>query len=407
MGIFGLSAGGSGHMMEVNEKRLVERFLQLVQIDSPSSHEREVADYLKKEMKSLGFDVEEDDAGRDMLQMTGNMKGAATVRFAGNLIARKKGTVQQATPILFAAHMDTVVSNKGVRTVVENRVIKTDGKTILGADDKAGIAALLEAAQMINDNLMPHGDLEFVFTIAEESGLYGSRLLDKEKLRAKFGFVMDSGGPPEIIIGAAPTEVDFTIKIYGKAAHSGVNPEDGISAIKAAGLGLAKIDMGRIDEETTVNIGVIRGGEQTNIVCDYVELSGEVRSRNHDKISWQIAKIQTAFAMACEKVGARFEMEEQKIYSGFHLTEADEVVSIAFEGARKAGIEPKLAPRGGGSDTNIFNEAGIPAVNLGVGASKDHTSEESVRIEHLVQATRLVLGIVQTVAERAGAGARA
>ncbi|MFC4767236.1 M20/M25/M40 family metallo-hydrolase [Effusibacillus consociatus] len=390
-------------MADVNEKRLVDRFLQMVQIDSPSSHEREMADYLKKELASLGFEVAEDDAGRDLLQTLGDMRGAETIRFAGNLIARKKGTVQEASPVLFAAHMDTVVSNKGVKASIQDGVIRTDGRTILGADDKAGIAALLEVAQIIQENRLPHGDLEFVFTIAEETGLNGARLLDKKNLRAKFGFVMDSGGPPNVVIGASPTEIDFSIKIYGKAAHSGVNPEDGVSAIAAAGHGLSKVQMGRIDEETTVNIGVIKGGEKTNIVCDYVELWGEVRSRNKEKLSWEIAKIQTAFAMACEKVGARFEMEEQQIYSGFQLTESDEVVQIAFEGARKAGMNPQLAPRGGGSDTNIFNAAGIPCVNLGVGASKDHTVEESVSVKDLVQASQLVLGIVETVVERAGA----
>ncbi|GAX91877.1 M20/M25/M40 family metallo-hydrolase [Effusibacillus lacus] len=394
-------------MVEVNEKRLVDRFVQMVKIDSPSSHEREMADYLRKELEALGFDVEEDDSGRDLLQKLGDIRGAETVRFAGNLIARKKGTGLQTDTILFAAHMDTVVSNKGVTVKNENGVIKTDGRTILGADDKAGIAAMLEAAQLANEQQLPHGDLEYVFTIAEESGLNGARLLDKKKLRAKYGFVMDSGGPPHVVIGSSPAEIDFCIKIYGQAAHAGVNPEDGINALAAAGLGLSNIQMGRIDGETTVNVGVIKGGDKTNIVCDYVGLWGEVRSRNQDKLAWQLAKIQTAFAMACEKFGARFEMEEQPIYSGFNLTEEDEVVQIAFEGVRKAGMSPVLAARGGGSDTNIFNAEGIPSVNLGVGASNDHTPEESVTVTDLVQATRLVLGIMEAVAERAGAGAKA
>ncbi|WP_018131884.1 M20/M25/M40 family metallo-hydrolase [Effusibacillus pohliae] len=394
-------------MAEVNEQRLVDRFLQMVRIDSPSSHEREIADYLRQELESLGFEVEEDDAGRDLLQMLGDMRGAETIRFAGNLIARKKGTVHQAAPILFAAHMDTVVSNKGVVAKVEEGVIRTDGRTILGADDKAGIAAMLEAAHVLREHQLPHGDLEYVFTIAEETGLNGSRLLDKKKLRAKFGFVMDSGGPPHVVIGASPTEIDFTIKIYGKAAHSGVNPEDGISAIAAAGLGISHVRMGRIDEETTVNIGVIKGGERTNIVCDYVEMWGEARSRNEDKLAAQLSGIQSAFAMACEKFGARFEMEEQKIYSGFNLSEDDDVVRLAFAGVRKAGMNPELAARGGGSDTNILNEAGIPSVNLGVGASNDHTSQESVTVQDLVNATKLVLGIIESVVERVPAGVRA
>lgn len=390
-------------LQQVNEKRLVDRFLQMVAIDSPSSHERDMVGYLKKELEQLRFEVKEDDAGRDVLQMTGDLSGAETVRFAGNLIARKKG-IDHVTPVLFAAHMDTVMSNQGVQASLQDGVIRTDGKTILGADDKAGIAALLEAAQIINEQNLPHGDLEFVFTIAEESGLFGSRLLDKKNLRAKLGFVMDSGGPPEVIIGSSPTEVDFSIKIYGKAAHSGVNPEDGINAIAVLGPALSTIQLGRIDEETTSNIGIIKGGERTNIVCDFVELSGEVRSRDEDKLSRLLANIRSAFTLAAEQFGARFEMEEQIIYSGFDLTEKDEVVRTAFEGARKAGMNPQLAARGGGSDTNIFNAAGIPSVNLGVGAADDHTNHESVKVEDLIKATKLVIGIVETVVEHAKAG---
>lgn len=386
---------------QVNEKRLVDRFLQMVQIDSPSTQEREMVDYLKKELETLGFEVEEDDAGRDLMQQHGDMRGASTVRFAGNLIARKKATLAGVKTVMFAAHMDTVVSNKGVKASVGNGVIHTDKTTILGADDKAGIAALLEAAQIMNEQKLPHGDLEYVFTIAEESGLNGSRLLDKTKLKASYGFVMDSGGPPNVIIGSSPTEVDFSIKIHGKAAHAGVDPENGINAIAVLGPALSNIQLGRIDKETTVNIGIIKGGERTNIVCDYVELLGEVRSLDEKKISEQISKFQTAFSLAAEKFGARFEMEEQKIYSGFDLTEEDEVVRAAFEGARKAGLNPQLAARGGGSDTNIFNGANIPSVNLGVGASKDHTNEETVTVQDLTSAAKLVLGIVATMVEHA------
>lgn len=391
---------------QVNETRLVNRFLQMVRIDSPSSHEQEMVEYLKKELQDLGFEVAEDDAGREMLLMNGDTEGAAAVRFAGNLLARKKGSIDGVPPVLFAAHMDTVVSNKGIQTVVEGGLIQTNGDTILGADDKAGIAALLEAAQVINEQHLSHGDLEFVFTIAEESGLFGSRLLNKQNLRAEFGFVMDSGGPPHIIIGAAPAEIDFSIKIYGKAAHSGVNPEEGINAIAVLGAALCKIQMGRIDESTTVNIGVIKGGERSNIVCDYVELLGEVRSRDEERLNRQLTKIETAFALAAEKFEARFEMERQKIYAGFQLTEHDKVVQIALEGARKAGMTPQLTARGGGSDTNIFNEAGIPSVNLGVGATDDHTNQESVRVDDLLQAAGLVLGILETLAEHAKAGVR-
>jgi tripeptide aminopeptidase len=285
--------------------------------------------------------------------------------------------------------------------VIESGVIKTDGKTILGADDKAGICAILEAIRYLKDNDIKHGDLQFVFTIAEETGLYGSLYLEEKHIKSQYAFVMDSGGPPDTIIVSAPTEIDFVARIYGKAAHSGVNPEDGLNAISVAADAVSKLKLGRIDEETTCNIGIIQGGERVNIVCDRCEIRGEVRSRNDQKLSEQLAKIQTAFQMACEKWSARMDFEEQKIYTGFNLTEEDEVVRLAMEGVRKAGLTPKLAPRGGGSDTNNFNSKGIPAVNLGVGATNDHTVEESLKVQDLVDATRLVIGIIQTAAERA------
>ncbi|HEU4965050.1 MAG TPA: M20/M25/M40 family metallo-hydrolase [Bacilli bacterium] len=398
--------------MELNEKQVIDRFLELVKIDAPSHCERPVAEYLKKVLREdLGLqEVEEDDAGQHALRDLDHDAKEEVVKrdqVANNLIVTLKGEVEGAPKLLFTAHMDTVVSNKGIKPKIEDGVIRTDGKTILGADDRAGVTAILEAIRFLKDNNIKHGDLQFAFTIAEETGLFGSLYLDKTKLYADYAFVMDSGGPPDTIIVSAPTEVDFTIRVYGKAAHSGVNPEDGLNAIAVAADAISHLNMGRIDEETTMNIGVIRGGERTNIVCDRVEVLAEVRSRNEKKLSEQIAKLRGAFDMAGDKWGAKVDIMEQKIYDGFNLTDSDEVVRLAMEGLRKVGIEPKLAPRGGGSDTNNINTKGIPAVNLGVGATDDHTVEEHVKVDDLLNATRLVVGIIQSAAERAGAGAGA
>ena len=364
-----------------------------------------MADFLKKVMKEeFGCDVMEDDAGQKVLQNLGQETKdlMAHVAQTGNVICNLKGNVEGAPALVFLAHMDTVVSNAGVKAVNEGGVIRTDGKTILGADDRAGIAAILEALRAIKDNNVQHGDLQVIFTIGEETGLYGSLYLDREKIQGQYAFVMDSGGPPDTIIVSAPTEIDFTVHIYGKAAHSGVNPEDGLNAISVAAEAISKLQLGRIDEETTVNIGVIQGGEKTNIVCDRVEILGEARSRDKQKLTQQIAKIRNAFEMAGEKWSARVDIKEETIYDGFNLSGEDEVVRLAMEGVRKAGLSPILGPRGGGSDTNNLNAKGIPAVNLGVGATDDHTVHESVKVEDLVNATRLVLGIIQTAAERAG-----
>lgn len=390
-------------MVDLNEKRIVDRFLELVQIDTPSHMERPMADYLLKVMKEeYGCEVEEDDAGQRVMRGMEPDKKKLLEQTAqtGNIIATLKGNVEGATPLLFTAHMDTVVSSKGIQTQNESGVIKTDGKTILGADDRAGIVAILEALQYIKENDVKHGDLQFVFTIAEETGLFGSLYLDKANIKAEYAFVMDSGGPPDTIITSSPTEVDFTIRIYGKAAHSGVNPEDGLNAISVAADAISNLKMGRIDEETTLNIGIIQGGEKTNIVCDRVEILGEARSRNEQKLSAQMNNVHTAFTLASEKWGAKVDIEEQKIYDGFNLSEEDEVVRLAMEGLRRAGLTPKLAPRGGGSDTNNLNTKGIPAVNLGVGATNDHTVDESVTVNDLLSATKIVIGIIQTAAER-------
>ncbi|KEO82379.1 M20/M25/M40 family metallo-hydrolase [Tumebacillus flagellatus] len=390
--------------MELNEKRVVDTFLELVQIDTPSYFERPMADHLLKLLKELGLEVVEDDAGQQVLRGLGKETQELLKHEpqTGNLIATLQGTVQGAPKLLFTAHMDTVVSAKGIKTHIDNGVIRTDGKTILGADDRAGIAAILEAIRHLKENNIEHGDLQFAFTIAEETGLYGSLYLDKSKIHADYAFVMDSGGPPDSIIVASPTEVDFTVLIYGKAAHSGVNPEDGLNAISVAADAISKLQLGRIDEETTINIGIIQGGEKTNIVCDRCEILGEVRSRDDQKLSEQLSKVHSAFQMAGEKWGAKVDIREEKIYDGFNLSAEDDVVALAMEGLRKVGIEPKLAPRGGGSDTNNLNAKGIPAVNLGVGANKDHTVEENLRVQDLTDATRLIIGIVQSAAERAG-----
>jgi tripeptide aminopeptidase len=391
--------------VKLEEQRIVNRFLELVKINTPSHKEKPMADYLKKVLAEYGCEVEEDGAADEILRTFEREVRERLIEQTprtGNLIATLKGNVEGAPTILFSAHMDTVVSTEGIRPDLENGVVRTDGKTILGADDRAGICAILEAIRYLQENDVKHGDLQFVFTVAEETGLYGSRFLDMSRIKAEYAFVMDSGGAPDTIITAAPAEVDFTVLVYGKAAHSGVNPEDGINAIKVAAEAIAHLQLGRIDEETTMNVGIIKGGEKTNIVADRCEILGEVRSRNNQKVSEQMAKVHAAFTLAAEKYGARVDIDEFMMYGSFNLSEEDEVVRLAMAGLRKAGLEPKLAARGGGSDTNNLNNNGIPAVNLGVGATNDHTVHEEVKVVDLLAATRIVIGIVQSAAERAG-----
>lgn len=380
--------------IEVNQERLIALFLELIQIDSPSGAERAIADVLKKKLEERGFQVREDDAAAKLAQESPEKrlpKGTA-----GNLIATLKGTTE-APHLLFMAHMDTVVSNRGVRPIREQGVIKTDEKTILGADDKAGVAGILEAFSVVKEKNLPHGDVTVVFSICEELGLYGAKYLDVDSLRVDFGYVLDSGGPPEKVIGAAPYEVDYRVTVHGRAAHSGVNPEDGINALAAACSAVSQFKQGRIDKHSTRNIGIFRAGETTNTVCDRAHLEGEARSLDKKQVDALVSEVRQAFEHVCPTFHATFDMDVEEAYSGFRLTENDVVVRHAFKALKQIGLTPVLAERGGGSDTNILNGRGIPAVNLGVGASRDHTVYESVHEAHLIAAAQMVCSILASV----------
>ena len=371
----------------VNRERLINIFFQLVQIDSESKEERQVADFLKKRLRFLGFHVYEDEAGKKI--------GAG----AGNIIARKKGN-QAKLPLLFSAHMDTVSPGKGVKPQIRDEIIYSDGTTILGGDDKAGIAAILEALEVVQEKQLSHGDLEIVFTVAEEIGLLGAKNLNFDQLKAKLGFILDSGGSPGTIIVQAPYHQNLKIKIRGKAAHSGVNPEDGINAIQVAALVLARLPLGRIDEETTANFGVIKGGRASNIIPDYVELDGEIRSLNPNKMEKALELYKEIFEQVTAEQGAHLEWQNELEYSGFSLTEGDQVVAIAVQAACSLGIPFQLKSRGGGSDANIFNnEGGIPSVNLGVGLTKDHTLEECIQVKDLLTTAQYLVEIINTAGE--------
>lgn len=367
---------------QISEKRLASTFLDLVRINSPSGSERAIADELVGRLRELGLNVREDDSGKDLGTDTGNVVG----HFAG--------TAPHAPTIALVAHMDTVVANLGVDPQEANGVIRTDGRTILGADDKAGIAAILEAVQAVQTSNEPHGDVYVIFTVSEETGLDGAKRLDIDALQLQCAFVLDSGGSPAEVIGAAPYEFDFVSRVHGKAAHSGVNPEDGVNALAAAALAVSHIRQGRIDEETTVNVGMFHAGNTTNTVCDYAELSGEARSLSREKVEREIEAVKAAFVDASSVFGAKAEVEVSLAYEGFRLQESDEVVRAAFQAVRNAGLNPRLVPRGGGSDTNVFNACGVPAVNLGVGAKRDHTVWESVAVADLLSAARIVGSLI-------------
>ncbi|MGB9791177.1 MAG: M20/M25/M40 family metallo-hydrolase [Thermacetogeniaceae bacterium] len=376
-------------MADINVERLAKEFLALAQISSPSYRERELGNYLIRRLRDLGLSVEEDDAGE---RIGGN---------CGNIFARLEGTVE-CQAIFFCAHMDTVQPGEGVKPVLQDGVFRSDGTTVLGGDDKAGIAAIIELLEVLKENKIAHGPIELLFTVGEEQGLRGSKNFDCSKFRARFGYVLDSSGKPGTIIVAAPTQSILNFTVKGKSAHAGIEPERGINAIQAAGLGLARLRLGRIDAETTANIGVIKGGKATNIVPDLVYLEGEVRSLDRKKMESLVAEIIDKFTEAVESVGAKSEIKVSVEYPEFRLDPEMTVVKHASLAAGRAGLSVSLETSGGGSDANIFNAAGIPTANLGIGMQRVHTVEEFLELKDLIDDVRWLLEIVRSVAEREG-----
>ncbi len=366
----------------VNQERLVQSFLELVQINSQTKKERAMADHLIEKLPALGLDVHEDKAG---VSIGGN---------AGNVIGVLEAQ-QEKPALLFSAHMDRVTPGENIKPVVEGDIVKSSGDTILASDDCAGIAAILEMLQVVKENNLKHGRIEVVFTIAEEGGLNGAKALDLGNLQAKLGIVLDSTGAAGIVINQAPAQNEIIAKIHGRAAHAGVEPEKGVNAIVVSAKAISKMKIGRLDEETTANIGTISGGKATNIVPDYVEIHGEVRSLVEEKLVKATEAIVNAFVETAGTENARVEMEVNRLYSAYHIAENHKLLQLVKKAGAAIDLPIQLQPTGGGSDANIFNEKGIPTVNLAVGNEEVHTVNEYLQIPELVKTTALVVKIVE------------
>lgn len=370
----------------IQQNRLVDEFFELVQVDSETKFEQKISAVLKNKFAELGLSVEEDD--------TAPVSGHG----AGNLFAVLEATPgkEQAPSLLFTCHMDTVTPGNGIKPRLDDDgYIRSDGTTILGSDDKAGIAAMLEMIRVLKEQQIAHGRILFVITVGEESGLNGSRAMDPARLQADFGYAIDSSGEIGEIATAAPTQAKIHVTIHGKSAHAGVNPEDGISAIQVASKAISRMPLGRIDHETTANIGKFEGGGQTNIVCELVRLEAEARSIKQDKLDRQIAAMKQAFETTAQEYGASVDFNSNIIYPAYGYDDEAPVVRLALQAIRKLGLTPKTFATGGGSDANVFNGHGIPTVNLAVGYEFIHTTKEQIKLDNLVGITKLVIAIVQ------------
>lgn len=370
----------------INQERLVEEFLELVQVNSETKHEGEIAKVLKEKFSALGLKVVEDDTT------------AQTGHGAGNLVCTLDATKDGIDPIYFTSHMDTVVPGNDVKPTIKDGYIVTDGTTILGADDKTGLSAMFEAIRILKEKNILHGKIEFVITVGEESGLVGAKAIDPSLMTAKFGYALDSDGLVGNIIVAAPTQAKIKAEIYGKTAHAGVAPEKGVSAITIASKAISRMPLGRIDEETTANIGRFEGGTQTNIVCDRVDILAEARSLVPEKMEAQVQKMKDAFESAANEMGGKAKVDVTVMYPGFKFADGDHVVEIAKKAAAKINRPCELLKSGGGSDANVFAGFNIPTVNLAVGYEDIHTTNEKMPIEELVKITEMVVAIIEEVA---------
>ncbi len=367
----------------VNAERMVREFLELVQIDSVSGKERQIADLLKEKLSALGLEVFEDGAGRKVGSNTGNIIGRMPGQGNGPLL-------------MLSAHMDTVEPGRGIKPRIEGGVIRSAGDTVLGADDKAGIVTILEVLRLIREQSVSHAGLEIVFTIWEEGGLYGAKNLDYGLLSARAGFVLDSDGPPGTIITRAPSQDRIGVTVKGRAAHAGINPEDGINAIQVASHAIAQMKLGRIDHETTSNIGIITGGKARNIVPDSVTLEGETRSHDTCKREALTAAMCRSIREAAGKFGAGVDIVTETLYQDFSLDKNSLPVRLAVEAAGRLGLTANLEKTGGGSDANIFNSKGITAAVLGVGMRKAHTTEEYITLQDLSKNAAYLLEIIKS-----------
>ncbi|AYC29515.1 M20/M25/M40 family metallo-hydrolase [Paenisporosarcina cavernae] len=368
-------------------KRLVDEFMELVQIDSETKNEKEISIVLKEKLEALGAEVVEDDSA--------NRSGHG----AGNLFATFKGTVADATPIYFTSHMDTVFPGQSIKPVLkEDGFIYSDGTTILGADDKAGIAAIFEMIRVLKEFSIPHGDFQVVITAGEESGLAGAREMDVSLLKASFGYAVDSDGKVGGIVNAAPYQQKINATIFGKTAHAGVAPEKGVSAINIAAKAISAMTLGRIDEETTANIGRFEGGKATNIVCDEVHILAEARSIDPAKLEQQTKHMVDTFTRVANEMGGKATVESKLMYPGFRFEENHEVVQTAVKAIEKIGRDVTIGTSGGGSDANIISGHGVPTVTLSVGYEEIHTTSERMPVEELEKLTELLVEIVKTAA---------
>lgn len=375
----------------INQQRITREFAELASISSPPLRESALAEYLEKRFRQLGAEVLFDASA----QATGGQ--------VGNMIARFPAAGLDTEPILFSVHMDTVEPCDEVIPVLHDGVFTSAGETILGADDKAGIAELIEALEVLREQAIPRGPIEVVVTVAEEIGLVGAKHFDYRLVRSKYGYALDTTGVDSMVL-CAPGANRLYVELTGREAHAGVAPEQGVSAIQTAGIALSHMRLGRIDHETTANMGRIEGGVACNIIPRSVRLEGEARSHDPAKLREQTEHMVACFERAADEMTAEIDgelvrplvdIDIRPDYPQMAVAEDTPVVSRARSAAASVGHALEVEVGGGGSDANMFNAHGIEMIILGTGMTDVHTIAESVAVADMVHVAELLVAIMR------------
>jgi tripeptide aminopeptidase len=361
---------------------VVDLFTELAALPSPSGSERPVADVVVRYLRDLGLSVDEDAAGE---QVGSNM---------GNLYCRVESTNGEGRPIFLCAHLDTVPPDGPIAPVIEDGVVRNAAGTILGADNKAAVAVMLEGVRRVLAETRRHAGIELLFTPKEEVGLLGAAAFDHGRLHARIGYVYDQAAPIGDVILGAPYSHAMEVRFHGRAAHSGMYPEEGRSAIAAAARAIADLRLGRIDEETTANVGVIHGGTAGNIVPEWCTLDAEARSHDERKLIDLVQEMLDAFSFAAGIEDCEVETKISKSYRGYRFKRDDPVVRIAHAALERTGYTPRYGLSGGAADANVFNERGLACLNLANGMEDIHTPDERITVDDLEGMVEVTLALV-------------
>ncbi|MES0341716.1 MAG: M20/M25/M40 family metallo-hydrolase [Candidatus Humimicrobiaceae bacterium] len=366
----------------IDKKRLIDSFFRLVRIKSPSGEEKEIVEHVREILSGIGLEVDVDDSGKKY--------GSNS----GNLTAFLKGDNPEMMPIFMGAHLDTVILNGEVIPFIDDGIIRNkNSKCILGGDDKVAVAAIIEVLRSIVENNVKTGDIYIIFTISEEIGVVGAKYVNMDKIGAEYGFVFDAHGDIGTIYNKAPYQNSIDAEFIGKAAHAGIEPEKGINSIKAAAIAISNIRFGRLDQETTANIGKINGGVARNIVPENTKVILEARSLEETRLEKVTKEMIASLKRASSDTGCKLKYKLVREYDGFNIGLEEIPLKIAFNAIKKIGLDPVVASSGGGSDINVFNSKGKRAVNLSSGMEDVHTNTEYVKISQLEKLAQLIFEI--------------